>query len=155
MISLQAMRLLQDISERLGVSYYDLFRLINFESGFNPFAKNQFSSARGLIQFVDSTARDLGFNNSLELVTTCPTVESQLPLVESYLSKFKPFRDKQSLYMSVFYPEYRLLPPETVFPSFVREINPGIDTISDYVKMVDNSGTSKKKRFFQGCSLQR
>lgn len=128
---------LNEIAINLGVSYADLFNLINFESGFNPLAKNPNSSARGLIQFIDSTARDLGFNDSLDLVTKNPTIQQQLPIVEKYLMQYYPFDGKQSLYLSVFYPKYRNVSPETQFPDSVKRANPGINTPADYVAFVE------------------
>lgn len=128
---------LLEISERLGVNYSDLISLIQFESGFDPQAKNPYSSARGLLQFTDATARSLGFEDSLHLVTAHPTVEDQLQIVEEYLVQFYPFTDKQDLYMSVFYPKFRNVDPGTVFPDSVQAVNPGIVTVQDYVDKVE------------------
>jgi hypothetical protein len=136
-IDAEEMFLVNGIANRLGINYSDLLRLIEFESGFKPDAKNPYSSARGLIQFTDATARSLGFSDSLDLVTKYPTVASQLPIVEKYLKQFAPFTDKQSLYLAVFYPEYRRLPLDTRFPDCVRAVNPGIDTVQDYIDLVD------------------
>lgn len=141
MLTGQVAQKIIDISERLGINHEDLISLIQFESGFDPMAKNPYSSARGLIQFTDATARSLGFEDSLHLVTAHPTVEDQLQIVEEYLVQFYPFRDKQDLYMSVFYPKYRKADPNTVFPDSVRAVNPGITTVQDYVNFVE----SKKK----------
>jgi len=131
---------LNDVSEILGIPAGDLDKLISFESGWNPKAKNPFSSARGLIQFVDSTARDLGYTDSLDLVWRNPDRESQLrgPVL-SYLKKYVPFDNRQRLAMSVFYPAFMTVPPDTVFPESVRKVNPGIETVSDYVNKVFGS----------------
>lgn len=137
MLTPQDLQSLNDMAVRLGVSYSDLFSLINFESGFNPLAKNPNSSARGLIQFIDSTAQSLGFTDSLDLVTKNPTIQKQLPIVEKYLMQFYPFDGKQSLYLAVFYPKYRYVSPETQFPDSVKKANPGINTPADYVAFVE------------------
>lgn len=137
MLSPQIINEIDAISIRLNVNSGELTKLIDFESGFDPQAKNPHSSARGLIQFIDSTARELGYDSSLDLVTKHPTIEDQLADVENYLTNYFPFRDKQDLYMSVFYPKYRRYPAYTVFPEHIREDNPGIDTIQDYVNLVD------------------
>lgn len=129
-----------EISAGLGINPDDLTKLINFESGFNPQAKNPYSSARGLIQFIDSTAQDLGFADSLDLVTQHPTVIDQLQIVYEYLSRFYPFKNQQDLYMSVFYPKYRKVDPETVFPDSIQSVNPGIVTVQDYVDFVNRRG---------------
>jgi len=128
---------LQVVASSLGVNSNDLYNLIDFESGWNPKAKNTFSSARGLIQFVDSTAQKLGFKDSADLVKKNPTTIDQLSIVKRYLQQFAPFGSQQSLYMSVFYPSARTWSTSTVFPDSVRNVNPGITTVSDYMKKVN------------------
>lgn len=128
---------LQLISSRLGVNPDDLNKLINFESKWNPKAKNPHSSARGLLQFTDSTAKSLGFKNSADLVKKNPSVLDQLNIVERYLSQFKPFYGKQSLYMAVFYPAARNWLPGRQFPAAVQAVNPGVVTVADYVRKVE------------------
>lgn len=39
--------------------------------------------------------------------------------------------------MAVFYPAYMSEPPDTAFSSGIREANPGIDTVQDYMDYVD------------------
>jgi hypothetical protein len=137
MITPKDLQLLNEIAVRLGVAYSDLFSLINFESGFNPQAKNPKSSARGLIQFMDATAKSLGYADSLDLVTKNPTIEMQLPIVEKYLQQFAPYTGKQSLYLAVFYPKYRNVDPLTQFPDSVKSVNPGINTPQDYINFIE------------------
>lgn len=130
-------------ADQIGVNAYDLYRLIDFESGWNPRAENPNSSARGLIQFIDSTAIDLGFRNSDDLVDKNPTITDQLPIVKQYLSRFMPFYTKQQLYMSVFYPAARNWNSDKLFPSHVIAVNPGIDTVQSYIDRVDNKKNVK------------
>lgn len=137
MIFPEDLQTLNNTAARLGVAYQDLYNLIKFESGFNPQAKNPNSSARGLIQFIDSTAKSLGYKDSADLVSKHPTISSQLPVVEQYLKQFAPFSGKQSLYMSVFYPKYRNVSPDTPFPENVQKVNPGIKTPQDYMDKID------------------
>lgn len=134
---------LQLIAQRLNVNYSDLYNLIKFESGFNPKAKNPYSSARGLLQFTDSTAKSLGFKSSADLVKKHPTVLTQLTIVERYLSQFKPFYGKQSLYMSVFYPKARNWNPYREFPTTVQAVNPGVKTPADYIRKVEGGTVAK------------
>ena len=128
---------LQYVASRLGVSRDSLYNLIQFESKWNPKIKNPNSSARGLIQFTDSTAVSLGFKNSSDLVKKNPTILDQLSVVERYLTQFKPFNTSQSLYMAVFYPSARNVSPSTVLPQYVQDVNPGIVTVNDYIKHVE------------------
>ncbi len=125
------------IASQLGVRPDDLYNLIQFESKWNPKAKNPYSSARGLIQFVDATAVKLGYKNSLDLVKKNPSILDQLQVVYRYLSWFKPFTGKQSLYMSVFYPAARRWHSGKMFPEYVRKVNPGILTPADYISKID------------------
>jgi hypothetical protein len=134
------LKALSEVSVSLGIDSKDLYKLIDFETAgtWNPLIKNKYSSARGLIQFTDATARSLGYKDSLDLVTKNDSIESQLyfPVLQ-YLSKFKPFPTKQSLYMSVFYPVARQWPLNKAFPDTVQKSNPGIKTVQDYVNKVE------------------
>jgi hypothetical protein len=122
------------ISSRLGVKKSRLYALIKFESNFKPFAKNPKSSAMGLIQFINSTAKGLGYKSSLDLVKKNPTIESQLlGPVYKYLSRYKPFPHDQALFMSVFYPKARYWLEFWPFPKRVKRDNPGINNPYDYM----------------------
>ena len=129
--------LLQAIAFKLGVNQDDLYKLINFESKWNPKAANPVSSAKGLIQFTNATAQDLGFKDSAELIRKNPTITDQLPIVEKYLTQFKPFTGKQSLYLSVFYPKARKWPENKMFSERVRKVNPGVNTPGDYIRKIE------------------
>lgn len=129
--------ILQAVAKNLGVSSVDLKRLIQFESGWNPAAKNPYSSARGLLQWTDKTAQSLGYTDSLDLVKKNPTITDQLTIVEKYLAQFKPFSSKQSLYLSVFYPAARNWNTSRLFPEAVRSVNPGVNTPGDYINLVE------------------
>lgn len=143
MIEKNIAKALQEVSASLGIDPMDLYNLIKFESNWNPQAKNPNSSARGLIQFTDKTAQSLGYKDSLDLVTKNKSIESQLyfPVLQ-YLSKFKPFPTKQSLYMSVFYPVARNWPLSKEFPDTVKKVNPGIVTVADYINKIDKKAVA-------------
>lgn len=114
-----------------------LHKLIKFESNYNPAAKNPYSTAKGLIQFIDSTAKSLGYLSSQDLINKLPDFKSQMQYaVYPYLKKFMPFKSEQSLYMAVFYPKYRNVPEDTLFPEHVRKVNKGINTPKDYIRKV-------------------
>lgn len=140
MIEKKTSKAIIDVSASLEIDPNDLIKLIDFETRgtWNPQIKNPLSSARGLLQFTDSTARSLGYKDSLDLVTKNGSIESQLYFpVLKYLSQFKPFPTKQSLYMSVFYPAAREWPLNKNFPDTVKQSNPGIKTVADYVNKVE------------------
>jgi hypothetical protein len=107
---------INDLAKELGVDPDWILATIAYESGgtFNPKKSNEAgSSAKGLIQFVDSTARDLGFKNSQDLVDKYPTIESQIRgPVRDYFRKingYKPYAGKNQQYfaLSVFFPRYK------------------------------------------------
>jgi hypothetical protein len=131
---------LNEVSAALGISNPDwLKKLINFETAgtFSPTIKNPNSSARGLIQFINSTSRGLGYLDSYDLVTKNPTFVTQIRgPVQDYLRPYSPFRTEQSLYLSVFYPAYRNKPLSTPFPDYVLKNNPGIRTPQDYINKI-------------------
>jgi len=140
-----------EVSASLGVQPQWLYNLIRFESGWNPLSKSGMpynkakvdkglenpKFARGLIQFIDSTAIDLGYKSADDLVDRNPDVSSQLFFpVKQYLEKYKPFPTEQSFYLSVFYPAARSWNPNQFFPDSVLAANPGINTPGDYVRKV-------------------
>jgi hypothetical protein len=128
---------LDSIAAALSINSTWLYQLIDFESGWNPAAKNPYSGARGLIQFVNSTARDMGYLSADDLYEKNPDRIKQLQNpVFLYLKKYAPFPTLQSLLMAVFYPKYRNVEPDTLFPQYVLASNPGIKTPADYIKRV-------------------
>lgn len=88
------------VASRLGVNAQDLLKVMNFESGLNPAARNRQSGATGLIQFMPETARELGTTTrALGRMTR----EEQLPFIERYLREHgvRPGMGLEQLYMSV------------------------------------------------------
>ncbi|MDV6376366.1 hypothetical protein ORD21_17365 [Deinococcus sp. ZS9-10] len=73
---------------------------MNFESGVDPSRRNAVSGATGLIQFMPSTARELG--TTTDALARMSRAE-QLPYVERYLQMHgvKPGANLEQLYMSV------------------------------------------------------
>jgi hypothetical protein len=148
-----------EIAERLGVADPSwLWSLIMLESGMDPLKKNPRSSARGLIQIMDATARDVfKMPDSLTLINQYPDFYSQMDnVVYPYLKRYAGYPTKQSLYMAVFFPVARFVPPDTSFnylyeshaiggeqwPEKLAQFhaqNPGIDTVQDYIDRADNS----------------
>jgi hypothetical protein len=130
---------LLEVSRRLGVAPEELGALVDFETAgtWNPAVRNPGSSARGLLQFMDATARGMGYADSAALVAAHPTVADQLrgPVL-AYLAPLAPFPTLQSLALAVFYPRLRYASAAEPFPEVVRVANPGIERVSDYVRRV-------------------
>lgn len=151
---------LKEVARKLGVIPSWLYAQINFESAgtWDPQIKNPNSSARGLIQFLNSTAINLGYKDSLDLVLKHPTIKSQLegPIYQ-YYKKFMPFNSMQSFFLSVFLPKYRNSSPDTVIyadeptrqQSF-RTANPGIKTVGDYTEKLMLKFFKSKSPYKQG-----
>jgi hypothetical protein len=59
---------LNDTAGKLNVPADSLYKLINFESGWDPKATNPYSGARGLIQFMPSTASWMGFAATVAVI---------------------------------------------------------------------------------------
>ncbi|GAA4695925.1 peptidoglycan-binding domain-containing protein [Nocardioides nanhaiensis] len=95
------LRQVEGMSQRLGAQPEHMLAAMSFETGgtFASDVKNPRSSATGLIQFMDATARGLGTSTS-ELAQMSPT--EQLAYVERY---FEPYRgrlgDLESVYTSI------------------------------------------------------
>lgn len=147
MITSTELDLLKSISFSLGVNYNDLYKLIDFESGWNPQAKNPFSTAKGLIQFTNSTAKDLGFVDSSDLIKKNQSIVDQLQIVYKYLSRYKPFKNKQSLYMAVYYPAAMNWDRFKQFPDSTYLGNYNIKTPQNYIDLVDKNITKKSNIF--------
>jgi hypothetical protein len=132
---------LNQLSASLGAPVQWLDSLIQFESGWNPAAKNPYTGARGLIQFMPATARALGYKDAEDLYARNPDIISQLlGPVKDYFNlpgNRPPYPTPQSLYMTVFYPAARSWPELTPFPDTVRKVNPGITIVRDYVNKVE------------------
>jgi hypothetical protein len=138
-------RAIDFVADSLKVKREWLIDLINFESGWNPQAKNKFTGARGLIQFMPATAAGMGFPGfksisegaptaADNLVNAAPNIALQMQYVLKYLYPLRPFPTLQSLYMSVFYPKFRNVAATTEFPDSVKRVNPGIKTVADYMR---------------------
>jgi hypothetical protein len=128
---------LKDTASYLQVDPSWLYDVIDHESGWDAQARNSTSGARGLIQWLPSTARGMGFASADAMVNSYPDRISQLKTpVLTYLFPYAPFPTQQSIAMAVFYPDYRAVSPDTVFPADVQNDNPGIVKVSDYLNLV-------------------
>lgn len=125
-----------EIADNLGIDPDWLMLVMYFESGLNPQAKNRNSSATGLIQFMESTARNMG--TSTEALYNMDALD-QLVYVEKY---FQPYKGKMKsltdVYLAVFYPsavgkedDYVLGGAGTDTARNIARLNPVFDTNRD------------------------
>ncbi len=92
------------VSQDLGISNSDLLTAISFETvgTFNPSIKNPESSARGLIQFIEKTAKSLG--TSTAELAKMNNVE-QMEYVKRYLEPQKGrMKNLGDVYMAIHWP---------------------------------------------------
>lgn len=103
---------LQNIAKELNVSAKDLTAIMKLESKLDPKARNPYSGATGLIQFMPTTARSLG--TSVNDLATMSAVE-QLDYVYKYFKMVGVGNGSLGdLYMAVFMPKYVGSPDATV-----------------------------------------
>lgn len=110
---------IRDLANKLECPASWIVAVIGFETGFtfDPAIYNQAGSgAVGLIQFMPSTAKDLGTTTAALAAMTVP---EQLYYVEKYFTKYKamrkPYDSPQDLYLAVLYPAYRKKSDSKVF----------------------------------------
>jgi len=109
-----------EMANDLDIDPYALANVINFESGFNPAAKNPSSSASGLIQFIESTAQRLG--TSTAALRQMGAVQ-QMTYVRAYFAPFDDLRRAHAVAMAVFYPKAITWPSFRPFPIKVIKAN--------------------------------
>ena len=145
-----------DLCEKISCNPEALYRLIQAESGWDPYAKNPIKgqSAKGLIQFINATARDLGYASSEDLVNKNPTIEEQLrgPVLEFFQfwqrdKGLSSYNTDEDLFMTVFRPSYVGLDPRTEFPAHVRKVNPNINTPRDYINSIYKKSKNVKIQY--------
>lgn len=143
---------LNETAEKLDIPANWLYNEIMKESGFDPKIQNPTpgSSARGLIQFIDSTAQEMGYRDSLQITELYPTAAAQIRKpVYDYLRRYSPFQTNAEFYLSVFRPADRRKNYNEPFSATVQKWNPGIVTPAHYVAFVEgrladlNSGKIK------------
>lgn len=140
------------LAKRFNISAEDLFALINFETGgkLNPQVvnKSKTSSAKGLLQFTDGSARKLLDKNgnrmksSYHLIKEYPTIKDQLEIpnenskyggpVFQYLNRLAPFKSTEDLYMAVMHPASR---KTLILPTNISRKNAGIKTAKEFVAL--------------------
>lgn len=128
-----------DTANAVGASPYMLANVINFETNgsFSPSKKNPNSTATGLIQFIEETAESLD-TSTAELAEMSQL--EQMVYVERYLDQFEePLNTEQKLYMSIFYPKYMTVDPQTTLPSNVQAVNVGIVKVQDYIDFANRN----------------
>ncbi len=135
-----------EISKRIGCNPNDLLAVMQAESGISTTIQNKNSRATGLIQFMPTTAKELGTSTEA-LKQMSP--EQQLVFVEKYLQMTKKRagfnKDEKlnpsQLYMLVFSPKYaKCSMNEAVYKqgSLAYKLNRGLDrNKKGYITMAD------------------
>jgi hypothetical protein len=123
------------ISARLDIDPNWLMHVMWNESRLNPAIVNSKTAATGLIQFMPTTARELG--TSVALLAKMSNIQ-QLDYVEKYLSRYKSKIDSYvDLYFSVFFPVAMgkplnwVLQTSKLTPALIASQNPSFDLNKD------------------------
>lgn len=153
-------RKIAEIASKIGTQPRWLDALINFETGgsYSTTAQNPYSSAKGLIQIIDSSAREIGYRDSTDAVQSNLDFRDQmdnvvLPYFERWMKQFGALNTQQKLYMTVFYPKAVDWPPNKEFPLSVQKVNPGIKTPQDYINFVNARVKEENMHFSKGMPL--
>jgi hypothetical protein len=132
----------------IGVNANFLSAVIDWETAgtFNPSIQNPISNATGLIQFMPTTAAELG--TTINALKNMSGVE-QLNYVEKYFklsyNKNKVKTNFTDFYLIIFYPAANGKPSNYLFPSIVYAQNPAFHTSKGYFTKLDLENTLKKK----------
>jgi hypothetical protein len=123
---------LDAMAKRLGFPVEWVCDVIFIESGFQPAIKNPNSSASGLIQFMEATAKGLGTTTA---VIRSLTNIQQIPLIERYFkgqmaSAGKP-KSWFDVYCLVFYPVWVKAADRATLSSAAYKANSYIDLNKD------------------------
>ena len=121
------------IAAQIGCDPNDLMACIAFESAetFSPRKRNEKSGATGLIQFLPSTAMDLGTTTA---ALAEMSAEDQLDYVAKYFSWYPGVQTLDDLYMAILWPRAIRKPSGFVLfasPSVVYKQNSGLDKDRD------------------------
>lgn len=130
---------LKTASQQIGVPASALWALIEFESKWSPNAVNPHSGAIGLIQWLDASSQDLGYENKEDLWRNNKTVSQQLELVVKWLNRFNRggYKSVGDLYLQVFNPASRSKNWSDPLPQLAQDMNKGIKTPQDYIDFVE------------------
>lgn len=117
-------RALVEVADSLGIEPDWLAAVISFESGWDPKAKNKFSGATGLIQFMPATASGYGY--TIAQIAAMP-IEGQLRgPVYQYLATKGKMRNLEDTYLAVFFPKAMGRPD-----SFVVGVKDGLSGVGE------------------------
>lgn len=144
------------VSDRIGCDPNHLMACMAFETGetFSPSVKNRASGATGLIQFMPSTAADLG-TTTAALAAMEP--EEQLDYVARYFSWFHPERTLEDLYMAILWPRAIGKPVSYVLfshPSVTFKQNRGLDLDGDGSVTKYEAATAVRNKLQKGLAAE-
>lgn len=140
--SQERLQIVTEAAKVIGTNTSWLDAIIRFESNYDPLAINKLDpEAKGLIQFRDEAAQDLGFKDSADLITKLPDFKTQMqgaviPYFLMRIRQYGPLDTFQRFAMSVFNPAYMNVPPDTLVSAKIHQINPSVFTVKDYLDLV-------------------
>jgi len=143
-----------EVAQLLGINPDWLMLVMYFESRLDPSKKNPGSSATGLIQFLEATAKKLGTTTAK--LAAMSNVE-QLDFVYRYLYRYKSkLKTVQDVYFAVFYPKAMAKDLNYILPFSPRtvELNKIFDqngdkkiTVGEVKNVIVKYGNDLAKKF--------
>jgi hypothetical protein len=118
-----------EICKSLGIAPEWLMVVMNNESGLQSAIKNPTSSASGLIQFMEQTAKALGTTTAdLRAMSNVDQLDYVYRYMKPYASKIK---DVSDVYLSIFFPAALYKTEAFVFPTWASNANKIFDLSKD------------------------
>lgn len=120
-----------EVSASLKIAPEWLMVVMNNESGLQSWIKNPTSSASGLIQFMEATAKGLGTTTAeLRAMSNVKQMDYVQRYMQPYASKIK---DVSDVYLAIFFPAALFKPDSFVFPTWASNANKIFDLNKDTV----------------------
>ena len=136
------------IAQGLGTDPNYLMAIMSFESGFDPAARNPYSGATGLIQFMPKTAKVLGTTTD---ALAGMSAEQQLDYVAAYFAPYTGrLKTLEDAYMAVLWPDAIGKGPDFVLfasPTTAYTQNKALDINKDGRVTVAEAASFVRKRF--------
>lgn len=141
MVTEEKKQILKGVAAKFGLPFDWVHKVTLLESGYNAAAKNKYSTATGIWQWIARTANSLGYTTqSIAVMDFQKQANTILPAyIKANLKAFKNARTFIDFYLVVFYPVASNKPDYYKFPSSVVRSNPYID--------INKDGTITKAEF--------
>lgn len=136
-----------EVAKELGIDPNTLMRIMKHESGLRPSIVNKKSGATGLIQFIPSTAKQLGTTTGA-LASMSATEQMDYVLKYYQMVGVKPGMTVGDIYMLTFIPAYKNAPGSAVLGELGGGKLPGTSLSKDLIYRQNSLFDHSKKKSF-------